>query len=72
MKKTFKLISTISILLFLVFFIAEEFLDYKYLAMEYRNIFVVIYLVTSLQYFRLEVKEKNSIIQDLKLKLSKK
>lgn len=40
-------------------------------SIDIRNILVLIYLFTSLKYFQIEVKDKNSEIQELKLKLEK-
>ena len=72
MKKTLKIISTVSILLFGILWISSKF-DFltKYNSIDFRNILVLIYLFTSLKYFQMEVKDKNSEIQELKLKLEK-
>ncbi|MCG1036971.1 hypothetical protein [Polaribacter sargassicola] len=72
MKKTLKIISIVSIGLFVVLWISCKFnFLAKYNLIEYRNIFVLIYLFTSLKYFQMEVKDKNAEIQELKLKLEK-
>ncbi len=70
MKKALKIISTGSIVLFGVLWISSkfEFLN-EFNSIDIRNILVLIYLFTSLKYFQMEVKDKNTEIQDLKLKL---
>jgi hypothetical protein len=70
MKKTLKIISTVSIVLFGVLWISSKF-DFlnEFNSIDIRNILVLIYLFTSLKYFQMEVKDKNAEIQDLKLKL---
>ena len=72
MKKTLKIISTVSIVLFGVLWISSKinFLN-EFNLTEIRNILVLIYFFTSLKYFQMEVKDKNAEIQDLKLKLEK-
>ena len=70
MKKILKYISTISILLFLVLWILSKFIDKSnFETIEIRNILVLIYLVTSLKHYKMEVEDKNIEIQDLKMKL---
>ena len=72
MKKTFKMISTASILLFGFLWILSKFsILNEFNSIDIRNIFVIIYLFTSLKYFQMEVKDKNTEIQVLKLKLEK-
>ena len=72
MKKTLKIISTVSIILFGILWISNKF-DFltEYNLIDFRNILVLIYLFTSLKYFQMEVKDKNTEIQELKLKLKK-
>ena len=72
MKKTLKIISTVSIILFGILWISSKF-DFltEYNSIDFRNILVLIYLFTSLKYFQMEVKDKNAKIQELKLKLEK-
>ena len=72
MKKTLKIISTVSIILFGFLWISSKF-DFltEYNSIDFRNILVLIYLFTSLKYFQMEVKDKNAEIQELKLKLKK-
>ena len=66
MKKILKYISTISILLFLVLWILSKFIDKSnFETIEIRNILVLIYLVTSLKHYKMEVEDKNIEIQDL-------
>ena len=73
MKKTLKIISTVSTVLFGVLWISSKF-DFlnEFNSIDIRNILVLIYLFTSLKYFQMEVKDKNAEIQDLKLKLKNK
>lgn len=73
MKKTLKIIYTISIVLFGGLWISSKF-DFlnEFNSIDVRNILVLIYLFTSLKYFQMEVKDKNAEIQDLKLKLEKR
>jgi hypothetical protein len=70
MKKALKIISTVSIVLFGVLWISSKF-DFlnEFNSIDIRNILVLIYLFTSLKYFQMEVKDKNTEIQNLKLKL---
>lgn len=72
MKKTLKIVSTVSIVLFGILWISSKF-DFltDYNSIDFRNILVLIYLFTSLKYFQIEVKGKNGEIQELKLKLEK-
>jgi hypothetical protein len=72
MKKTLKIVSTVSIVLFGVLWISTKFnFLNEFNSVDIRNILVLIYLFTSLKYFQMEVKEKNAEIQDLKLKLER-
>lgn len=72
MKKTLKVINTIAIVLFGLLWISSKFnLLNDYNSLDTRNLFVLIYLFTSLKYFQMEIKDKNSEIMDLKLKLEK-
>ena len=72
MKKILQLISTISILLFGILWISNKF-DFlaQYNSIDFRNFLVLIYLFTSLKYFQMEVKDKNTEIHELKSKLDK-
>lgn len=72
MKKTLKVIATIAIVFFGLLWISSKFNflnDYN--SLDIRNLFVFIYLFTSLKYYQMEIKDKNSEIMDLKLKLKK-
>ncbi|WP_157503128.1 hypothetical protein [Mangrovimonas xylaniphaga] len=72
MKKALKIIATISIVLFGILWITSKFnFLTEYNSIDIRNLFVIIYLLTSLKYFQIEVKDKNAEIQNLKLKLEK-
>jgi hypothetical protein len=72
MKSTLKIISTVSIVLFGILLILSKF-DFltEYNTTDFRTILVLLYLFTSLNYFKREVKDKNTEIQELKLKLEK-
>jgi len=72
MKRTLKIISTVSIVSFGILWLLSKF-DFlaAYNSVDFRNILVLIYLFTSLKYFQMEVKDKNAEIQELKLKLRK-
>lgn len=73
MKKTLKKISTVSIVLFGLLWILSLFNILKEFNLtEIRSFLVLIYLFSSLIYFKMEVKDKNAEIQDLKLKLKNK
>jgi len=70
MKKPLKIIATVSIILFAVLWIASKFNFLpEFNTMDNRNLLVLIYLFTSLQYFRMETKDKEVEIEELKLKL---
>jgi hypothetical protein len=70
MKKALKIIFTVSILIFLVLWILSKFMDKsEFNTMEIRNILVLIYLVSSLKYYKMEVDDKNTEIENLKAKL---
>ena len=72
MKKTLKIISTLALILFGVLWVSSKlnFMN-EFNSIDIRNVLVLIYLFTSLKYFQIEVKDKNSEIQELKLKLEK-
>jgi hypothetical protein len=72
MKSTLKIISTVSIVLYGILLILSKF-DFltEYNTTDFRTILVLLYLFTSLYYFKREVKDKNAEIQELKLKLEK-
>jgi hypothetical protein len=72
MKKTLKIISTLALILFGVLWVSSKlnFLN-EFNSIQIRNVLILIYLFTSLKYFQMEVKDKNSEIQELKLKLEK-
>lgn len=66
------MISAASILLFGFLWILSKFnILNEFNSIDIRNIFVIVYLFTSLKYFQMEVKDKNAEIQVLKLKLKK-
>lgn len=70
MKKAYKIISTVAIVLFVISFLfnrLEIFTAYN--SMDIQSIFVIIYLFTSLKYYTLELKDKDAEIAQLKRKL---
>ncbi|MEF3077379.1 hypothetical protein [Winogradskyella poriferorum] len=70
MKKGVKIISEISIILFAVSLIVSRFNEsIEWNSNGLRNVLVIIYLITSLYYSKMEIKDKNREIQELKLKL---
>ncbi|QSS96943.1 hypothetical protein [Psychroflexus sp. ALD_RP9] len=70
MKKLFKIASTASIVLFGIFWILSQFnFLTDYISTDIRNIFVLIYLFTSLKYFKLELNDKKTEINKLKMQL---
>lgn len=72
MKKTFKIISRISILLFGILWILSKLNVWNdFNDSDIRTLLVLIHLFTSLQYFKMEIKDKNAEIQELKIKLDK-
>ena len=72
MKRILKIISTTSILLFGILWIADKFAFLEdYNSIDLRNVLVLVYLVSSLKYFQLVVKDKNEEIGSLKMKLKK-
>jgi magnesium-transporting ATPase (P-type) len=73
MKKILKIIFTTSILIFLILWILMTFVgESKFNTMEIRSILVIIYLISSLIYYKMDVKDKNAEIQQLKQKLKEK
>ena len=72
MKKTLKIISTLALILFGVLWVSRKLNFWnEFNSIQIRNVLILIYLFTSLKYFQMEVKDKNSEIQELKLKLEK-
>jgi hypothetical protein len=70
MKKGLKIISDVSIILFGVSLIVSKFNDsIEWNSNGLRNVLVIIYLITNLYYSKMEIKDKNREIQELKLKL---
>ena len=61
MKKALKITSTISIILFAVFWIASKF-DFlpEVNTLDNRNVLVLIYLFTSLKYYQMELKDRDA------------
>ncbi len=72
MKKTLKIISVISLILFSILFIGSRISDNEiFNNVDWRNLTVIIYLITSLYYFKMDNKDKKAEIQSLKLELKK-
>ncbi|EAQ41270.1 MULTISPECIES: hypothetical protein [unclassified Polaribacter] len=72
MKKGLKIISDISIILFGISLIVSKFNEsLEWNSSGLRNVLVIIYLITGLYYYRMEIKDKNREIEELKLKLKK-
>ncbi len=71
MKKTLKIISTISILLFGILWLSSKFISNELNTNDIQNILVVISLFTSLKYYQLLVKEKDEIIDHLRVEMRK-
>ncbi len=72
MKKTFNIISTVSILLFLIVYILNHLFEIDFLIKnDVANLLVVIYLVTRLLYYRIDNLDKTKEINSLKYQLSK-
>ncbi|MFO7672702.1 MAG: hypothetical protein R6V74_03240 [Lutibacter sp.] len=71
MKKTLKIISIVSLILFGIFWSLSKFIDStEFNAIwEFRDVVILIYLFTGLKYYQMEVKDKNAIIKELKTKL---
>ena len=73
MKRILKTISVICILIFLILLIGSRISKIEiFNNVDLRNICVIIYLITSLYYYKIESKEKNDEIQKLKSELKKK
>ncbi|MEA5004968.1 hypothetical protein SDC9_144526 [bioreactor metagenome] len=72
MKKTLKIISIISLIIFAILWILGKFINIDaFNTTEIGNIFVIIYLLASLKYYQLDSREKDAIIKELKEKLGK-
>lgn len=72
-KRILKVISELSIILFGVFYVLERFFDITISdGKDLRNIFVIFYVLASLIYYKMELKDKNKEISSLKNKLKEK
>jgi len=70
MKKGLKIIADISIILFGLFFIASKFSDVEIFENEdIRHSLVIIYLISTLFYLRMELKDKNLKVKELEYKI---
>ncbi|UJH92318.1 hypothetical protein LZ575_07245 [Antarcticibacterium sp. 1MA-6-2] len=73
MKQTFKIVSTFAIISFGILWIIRKFTEPTvYNTSDIRTILVLIYLFTSLRYYQMEIKHRNSQIDDLEAKLAAK
>lgn len=69
MKKSLKIISIISLIIFAILWILGKFVDFEnFNTLEISNIFVIIYLLSSLKYYQLDSRDKDAIIKELKEK----
>ena len=72
MKKALQIIYTLSILLFGILWVLNKFdVLIQFNSVAFRNFLVFIFLFSRLKYFQMELKDKNTEIQDLKSKLNK-
>ncbi len=72
MKKISNIVSIVSITIFMILFILKFFDVLKDInTIDFRNMFVLIYLVSRLKYLELEIKDKNKKIKRLKSKLKR-
>ena len=73
MKKFLKYTSLISIILTGILYILYRFFDIEPFGnSDIRGLVIIIYLASTLYYYKLELKDKNAEIQKLKYQLSKK
>jgi hypothetical protein len=69
MKKSLKIISVISIFAFMILWLLGKFVDFENFDItETANIFVIIYLLSSLKYYQLDSRDKDATIKELKEK----
>lgn len=72
-KNILRIISVISILLFAVLWIANKFVEqHELINPDVRSFLVLVYLFSSMWYYRLLLQEKETRIRDLEEKLLKK
>lgn len=73
MKKGLKIISDLSIIAFGLLIVSSKFIDLGYFnSPDFTNILIIIYLISSLYYYKMELKDKDSKIQELENSLKKK
>lgn len=73
MKKTFKILSNISLVLFGVLWLLSKFPNSNdFNSIDIRSVLVLIYLFTNLRYHQIQLEEKNLLIKDLTTKLNEK
>ncbi|KAB1068423.1 hypothetical protein F6U93_06900 [Tamlana haliotis] len=71
MKKALKVISLVSIFGFLVLWVLNKFsVEFDFNTVEIQSIFVLIYLVSSLKYYKMSIDDKDTEIENLKAKLN--
>lgn len=72
-KATLKTLSFIALIAFAILYIFEGFFAIELaLGNGLREAFVLIYIIASLYYYRMELKDKNDEIQQLKHRLNSK
>ena len=72
-KTILKNLSFISLIAFGILYILERFFDIQFTDNNsLRQAFVVIYLITSLYYYKMELKDKNDKIRELEHRLNSK
>ena len=72
-KTILKSLSFISLIAFAILYILERFFDIQFTNdNDLRQAFVIIYLIASLYYHRMELKDKNDKIQELEHRLNSK
>ena len=73
MKRIVKTTSIISIYLFLILLIGSRTTEFEILNnADLRNVSIIIYLITSIYYYRIDSNEKNAKIRNLKAQLENK
>jgi hypothetical protein len=72
-KLILKSISYISIIAFAILYLLDTFFDIQFSDNSgLRQAFVVVYLITSLYYYKMELKDKNERIKELEQRLINK
>ena len=72
MKKILKTTSEISIISFGILFIIDKVFDFNFSKNgNIKSLLVIIYLASTMIYNKMELKDRNARIQELKIKLKK-